>query len=84
MCSLASILDNNSPYECLHQKGVDYSNLRAFGCFTFAFALKNRMTKFESIEYRCVFLSTNNNFLFTLRDVVFMNTSFNLGHVNTV
>ncbi|KAI5330645.1 hypothetical protein L3X38_030043 [Prunus dulcis] len=81
------LLKHKSPYEILHQKSPDYSNLRVFGCLCYATNLLPKH-KFDARARRCVFFGyplgqkgyrlydlTTQTFL-SSRDVVFHENIF--------
>lgn len=53
---LIPCLQHQSPLQHLHQKHVDYSYFRVFGCLAFASTLSHSHTKFEPRARACVFL----------------------------
>ena len=52
---LSSLPKNKTPYEILHQKMVDYSIFKVFGCLAFASTLPAQRTKFDPRARACVF-----------------------------
>ncbi|CAN1146609.1 Retrovirus-related Pol polyprotein from transposon TNT 1-94 [Linum perenne] len=50
------LLNNQSPFQILHHITPDYSNLRIFGCLTYASTLSHNRTKFQPRSSPCIFL----------------------------
>ena len=50
------LLQNQTPYELLHNKQVDYSLLKVFGYLGFASTLTSHCTKFNPRARICTFL----------------------------
>lgn len=53
---ISPILQNNTPYELLYKKTVDYSCFCAFGCLTFVFTLPTNRSKFDPLARICIFM----------------------------
>lgn len=53
------ILQNVSPYECLHGRSPSYSHLRVFGCHCFVHLPSNERTKLSPQAVKCVFVGCN-------------------------
>ena len=49
-------LNNRSPYELVYSIKPDFSNLKVFGCLTYASFATTRRTKLDSRSLKCVFL----------------------------
>lgn len=50
------LLANKSPFSILHDKDVDYSMLRVFGCLAYASTLSVQRSKFDARATPCVFM----------------------------
>jgi len=82
------LLQNKSPYECLHQQPPSLIHLKVFGCLAFASTVQSHRTKFDSRARKSVFLGyregTKGYLLYDLhshefflsRNVIFHESSF--------
>ena len=55
-CIPTPFLHNISPYEKLHGRPCDISNLRVFGCLCYTNTLKAHRQKLDPKAHRCIFI----------------------------
>ncbi|KAL0846098.1 hypothetical protein Bca101_019344 [Brassica carinata] len=84
------LLDNKTPFELLHQKEPEYTNLKTFGCLCYANTSPKQRHKFQDRAKACVFLGypygykgyklldLQSNTIFISRNVVFYEDIFPL------
>lgn len=54
-----AVLNQKTPYEVLHGKQPDYSNLKTFGCLSYVANVRPNKGKFDPRAEKCIFLGFN-------------------------